>query len=640
MGEVGLRVHVLGGFQVWVDGREVQPGTWLRRDGVSLVKLLAITPGHELHQEVVADRLWPEMPRGAASNRLYKALHAARRALEPDLIRGSASRFLPRSRSFLCLEANVIDVDRFTDAARSARVSSRVDLMEDALALYVGPLLPGDIYEDWTRARRQELEDLRMRVALTLAERLAAGMPEKALEHVRALLLADPTNEGLHQVLLRMYVDLGMHAEALTQYERLQAILRQELGVEPAAESVILRDEAETKMRLGEGQNSLQLSSGSAPWGGLRSEWLRRGKAALDRYDNESAEQYLRRALAVSAEGEWIEVMRSLATVLERDGRQTEAQALYREGLERSRRLSPLARAQCRLGLARVAAHNGRWEDAVSILEQAIREYRTANDVTGLCKATGDLGLNYFYLGRYDEALHHIQEQSRLATRSDDPRDKGMALNNLGLVYWRRGEHDRAMACFVRRAALAREQNDRGSECKAIGNVGVLYHSRGEYDKAIEFYNQQMRLAEENGLRLDLVVVTSNLAEVYLMLGDVEHSSPLVERQLELALEIQDRAAMNAALRNLASLARLRGDLPQAYAYARQCVDEARHMGGEDALIQALMEMGTIEEQQGHIDMAVESFTEALERSLMVGDPQRERESRESLERLEAKRRG
>ena len=89
-GSFPVRVRLLGGFGVWVGSHAVSEGAWHLRKSKSLVKLLALAPGHALHREQIMDVLWPDLHRIAASNNLRQALHCARQALEtlsklPDL---------------------------------------------------------------------------------------------------------------------------------------------------------------------------------------------------------------------------------------------------------------------------------------------------------------------------------------------------------------------------------------------------------------------------------------------------------------------------------------------------------------------------------------------------------------------------
>ena len=52
-----IRVQLLGGFSVSVDGLAIPEAQWKSRRARNLVKLLALTPAHRLHRDQVIDTL-------------------------------------------------------------------------------------------------------------------------------------------------------------------------------------------------------------------------------------------------------------------------------------------------------------------------------------------------------------------------------------------------------------------------------------------------------------------------------------------------------------------------------------------------------------------------------------------------------
>src|SRR5687767_13368922 len=102
-----VRIRLLGGFRVWVGSRAVAEGKWHLRKARSLVKLLALAPGHALHREQLMERLWPNLGKRAATNNLRGSLHAARTALASDPV--MASRYLAskEERIALCPEVGL-----------------------------------------------------------------------------------------------------------------------------------------------------------------------------------------------------------------------------------------------------------------------------------------------------------------------------------------------------------------------------------------------------------------------------------------------------------------------------------------------------------------------------------------------------
>src|SRR5215207_6442455 len=86
-----VRIGLLGGFRLWIGPRLIEEDRWRLRKARSLVKLLALAPGHSLHREQVMETLWPDLdPKGALSN-LHYALHVARRTLEPPALANSST---------------------------------------------------------------------------------------------------------------------------------------------------------------------------------------------------------------------------------------------------------------------------------------------------------------------------------------------------------------------------------------------------------------------------------------------------------------------------------------------------------------------------------------------------------------------
>jgi DNA-binding SARP family transcriptional activator len=78
------RVWLLGGFRVGVGSRAIGQDAWRLRKAVTLVKLLALEPGHRMHRERAMDLLWPDSGRKAASNNLRQVVYLARKVLDPS----------------------------------------------------------------------------------------------------------------------------------------------------------------------------------------------------------------------------------------------------------------------------------------------------------------------------------------------------------------------------------------------------------------------------------------------------------------------------------------------------------------------------------------------------------------------------
>ncbi|MEV0796537.1 AAA family ATPase [Kribbella sp. NPDC050281] len=221
-----VRVRLLGGFTVVVDGTPIPNGRWSRRQAATLVKLLALAPGGRLHRDRVVDALWPDLTLEAALPRLHKAAHYARAVFDDRdavVLKDEVVALFPDAS----LE---VDAGRFEAAARDALAGEPAspELCATALDL-AGELLPDDLAEPWLDDPR---EQLRLRVMRLLR---CAGRWED-------LLAMDPANEEAHVELLREAVVAGDRTNGLRRYDRMERALATELGISPGPEAVVLRE--------------------------------------------------------------------------------------------------------------------------------------------------------------------------------------------------------------------------------------------------------------------------------------------------------------------------------------------------------------------------------------------------------------
>ena len=241
-----LRVRLLGGFCVERTDVGQAVSDWPRRPAKTLIKLLAVQPGHALHREQIIDVLWAGTDAESALNSFGKALHAARRALEPRLPRRQDSAYLRLADAMLVLDTDhvAVDIDQFEQLAEDAIRRREIAAYEAALAAYGGELLPEDRYESWCSERRGALAELRVRLLHGMAEVLERrGAYNEAADLLRDVLQQDPTREAVHRQLMLLYARMGTPDQAVRQFHSCEAVLRRELDLAPQPETVSLYDE-------------------------------------------------------------------------------------------------------------------------------------------------------------------------------------------------------------------------------------------------------------------------------------------------------------------------------------------------------------------------------------------------------------
>lgn len=220
-----VRIYLFGDFRIEKNG-ETLP---LRHSKArSLFAFLLRYPQKRHLREQLADLFWPEAPPERVGRNLSDALYRLRQVLGDDLLHTS------RDAIMLNQDADLwVDVWAFTAGVSMAERAA----WEQAASLYAGPLLP-DSYEDWVlqwRTRLQEqFDDCLLRLG-TWAEQ--HHLPERAHHYFQQLVQQAPLREVGHRGLMRSLAALGRFAEVFAAYDVLAALLAQELGLEPDAET-------------------------------------------------------------------------------------------------------------------------------------------------------------------------------------------------------------------------------------------------------------------------------------------------------------------------------------------------------------------------------------------------------------------
>ncbi|MGD9696288.1 MAG: BTAD domain-containing putative transcriptional regulator [Thermoleophilia bacterium] len=238
-----IAIRSLGGLEVLRDGRRLPAGAFARAKARLLLAAL-LAAGGSLHREQLADRLWPDLPAARGAAALRTTLHDLRRAVEPETDPSSPDALVVSDGDIVRLVMapadrwDVADMLAHVDAARRAPADERLERLERADALYRGPFLPDQLYDEWAITRRDELDMVHRGVLTGLADLLvAAGRPAEAARRLARLAVAEPLDERVHRRLMRAYAAAGEVALALRQYHVCRAALQREFELSPGDET-------------------------------------------------------------------------------------------------------------------------------------------------------------------------------------------------------------------------------------------------------------------------------------------------------------------------------------------------------------------------------------------------------------------
>ncbi|HZS03452.1 MAG TPA: BTAD domain-containing putative transcriptional regulator [Blastocatellia bacterium] len=241
-----LTINLLGPIEIFRDPqRAFAADAWTTRRARDILCFIATRPHRRASKDTIIDTFWGESDPGATEKNFHPTISHVRKALNSNqLIR--LNFLLYRDGDYLLNPefSYRIDTEEFDrllaegEAARRAGNSEQyTKAFEEAVALYRGDFMQS-VDDEWADELRAYYREQYMRTLEALAAAAQkVGDLTRSIQLARQILRDDPYREDIHCLLMRAQAALGKGAAVKEQYEALRRRLREELGVEPAAET-------------------------------------------------------------------------------------------------------------------------------------------------------------------------------------------------------------------------------------------------------------------------------------------------------------------------------------------------------------------------------------------------------------------
>jgi len=249
-----MRIYLFGDLRVFRSAEE-RSDIRLTHALQALLAFLLIHRHHLHVRETLIELFWADHDVERARSCLNTALWRLRRALESGgvapgtyLTASSEGKVGFNDHSDYWLDIEEFECQSHTALAKPVTALSQDDVayLQGALQLYTRDLLEG-FYDDWVLRER---ERLRLMYLNGLAHLMHYYKEQRVFEtsahYAQQILGLDPLREEVHRELMTLYVDSQQRTLALQQYEKCRAVLAEELGVTPMAETQALYQRIKT----------------------------------------------------------------------------------------------------------------------------------------------------------------------------------------------------------------------------------------------------------------------------------------------------------------------------------------------------------------------------------------------------------
>ena len=202
----------------------------------ALLIYLAMEQGRPLRREALAALLWPGQAEKRARANLRRALANLRQVIDDE--DGHYLHVTRQTLQFNPAASAIVDAVQFKQLLDDDEPG--LAQLEEAVALVKGPFLDGFsikdsiAFEEWILLKREELRRQQLRLLHRLTTYYEAHhQPETAIHHAWQQVNIESWYEPGQRQLLRLLVQTGQRAAALSHYEQFQQELASELGVPP-----------------------------------------------------------------------------------------------------------------------------------------------------------------------------------------------------------------------------------------------------------------------------------------------------------------------------------------------------------------------------------------------------------------------
>jgi DNA-binding SARP family transcriptional activator len=227
-----VEFKVLGPFEVVENGRSIRLRGRRQR---ALLALLALNAQEVVSRDRLIDELWQGKPPPAAETTLRSYVSRLRAVIGFDRLQTRAPGYA------LAIDPDQLDAVRFEALLASGRAElvdghpqAAAELIEQALALWRGPVLADLADEPFVRIEDARLEELRLSAREELIEaKLATGRHTEVVGELDALVAEHPLRERLREQYMRALYRSGRQSDALDTYREARDLLTEQLGLEP-----------------------------------------------------------------------------------------------------------------------------------------------------------------------------------------------------------------------------------------------------------------------------------------------------------------------------------------------------------------------------------------------------------------------
>ena len=175
----------------------------------------------------------------------------------------------------------------------------------------------------------------------------------------------------------------------------------------------------------------------------------------------------------------------------------------------------------------------------------------TFNEARALLEASGEedvqlagdvlrnIGTTHTLAGDLDAAIDELEEARRLLEQVGDLQGIGITCSSLAQCYSRRGEPLQALGALQRAQSAFERAGNSFDLGVTLNNTGMVYYELGEFEQALQVYERGLRLVRGTGDVMNEAFMMAGIAETYRSMGRFDESLAMYQQVEPLAAGLQ-----------------------------------------------------------------------------------------------------
>jgi len=312
---------------------------------------------------------------------------------------------------------------------------------------------------------------------------------------------------------------------------------------------------------------------------------LRAGRRAQHLYANQEAIGYFRGALERCVDDAETRALayEGLGDVQRVTGVYSESLTSYDEALG-ALTGGAIERGRIRRKIGVLEQLQGRTEVAAEIFAQVVGELPETAPAER-ARALQNLGDVYWRQGRYEDALSRLHEAVAEAERAGDDDARAEVLKQLGSVHLAQGELDDALRAYERSRDLYQAIGDVLGEANVQNNIGLVRLHQSRYVDALAAHQQALAIRQRIGDPLGIGNSRLNVALIDLLQDDLERAEVEYRDALEVFASIGYRTGVAGARGGLGVVKVERGEAADGRRDLHAALEEFEQIGNRSDLV-------------------------------------------------------